>query len=188
LYGHKDQIYNSICHCFHPILDTINESRTAIFLAGNNSLRIIGMPIAMERIIRNSAGIILILHILTQPTYYPDKGVLAACYIAIFLICLHYGPLIEDKKAYLLAGIRWSAIMSIPLALLVIQPNIIGIPGLIGQKNLFANWIACGMASSFNHPVVFAILSVALMLSGSKTALFYLIILWVAHGFYHNKN
>ena len=126
--------------------------------------------------------------ILTQSVHFPDKGILACLYILAFLMSIHYGRLLQ--KEYLLAGIYWSAIILALTGVLgwldiFIHTTAVGIAGIIGQKNLFANWIACGIiAGIWLQKTKFSLmfLIIILLLSGSKTAfLFLLLIIWVGY-------
>jgi hypothetical protein len=130
----------------------------------------------------------LILLILSQETHYPDKGILACLYIIVFALSIHYGRNLSQYKENLLAGIYWSAII---LALTGIlgwmdiiihsHPQSLGMGGILGQKNLFANWIACGIIAGLwirgNKYVIIALVGI-LCISGSKIALLYLSLIW----------
>lgn len=130
----------------------------------------------------------LILLILSQETHYPDRGILAFLYILVFALSIHYGKLLTQQKA-LLAGIFWSAIILSLTGIMgwtrwIIHTDVqsLGMVGILGQKNLFANWIACGIVAGLSLRVnKYAIiyLMAILLLSGSRTTILYLPIIWL---------
>lgn len=131
----------------------------------------------------------LIILILSQETNYPDKGILACFYILAFTLSIHYGRSLSQYKESLLAGIYWSAIILSLTGIMGWADWIIhthaqsqGMVGIFGQKNLFANWIACGLIAGIwlsKNSLMLIILTFIMILSGSKASLLYLLVIYL---------
>lgn len=130
----------------------------------------------------------LCLLILSQETHYPDKGILACLYILVFALSIHYGKYLKNPQA-LLAGIYWSAIILSLTGIMgwtnwIIHTDVQsqGMVGIFGQKNLFANWIACGLIAGIwlsKNSLMLIILTFIMILSGSKASLLYLLVIYL---------
>ena len=101
--------------------------------------------------IGNISFCLLSVWILINYGYYKDKAILAALYILAIPICFYLGQRYSRNSKALLLGILCSSVYLAITGWLIynniyfhVREDALGMVGFIGQKNLFANWIACG--------------------------------------------
>jgi hypothetical protein len=146
----------------------------------------------MDSLTKASLGLALLgLHIGTQSLSFPDKGILAIGYIGVTIISLHLGKNLKEYKEDILRAVFISSLISgfFALVYLTLLPyEVHGLAGFLGQKNLLANWIACGIIAGlyFWTPTNVSMTILCMMLfiigalSGSKTFFLYIpLIVWI---------